>query len=457
MRITVDQIRSLNHARQANADVNALIAGLKNEGRALLNVDRAKRDEARISAIEAEVNGLTSEAATIAEKMAEYERRAADERKLGTLNPDSQGSQVLQPMGSPIGRRYRDLFGHHGIADHGWASADEFLAAVHNSLNDHRLISTTRAGGLMATAVGNLGGDGGFSVPPEYAAQWLDASIESEIVRPRATIWPMASDTRNVPGWDALSSSSSRLYGGFTAQWVGETGTITEASPKMQMLALKARKLALLTQVSNELAADGVGYDRQLSSAMVRAMGWFMDDAFLNGTGAGQPLGVLNSTCLITVTKETGQAAGTIVYGNVAKMFARLHPSCVENSVWVASSTTIPYLLQLSIPLGTSGSFVPVLSQSGGSYTMLTRPVIFTEKVPAVGTLGDIGLYDFSQYAIGLRKDMSLDKSSHVGFTTDTAYYRGILRVDGQPIWRTVYTPKNGDTMSPFVVLQTRS
>jgi HK97 family phage major capsid protein len=44
---------------------------------------------------------------------------------------------------------------------------------------------------------------GGFAVPEEFAAWLLDSSLESEIVRPRATVWPMKSDTIKVPGWDA--------------------------------------------------------------------------------------------------------------------------------------------------------------------------------------------------------------------------------------------------------------
>ena len=134
-------------------------------------------------------------------------------------------------------------------------------------------------------------------------------------------------------------------------------------------------------------------------------------------------------------------------------MFSRMHPASISNSVWVANSATIPQLTQLGVPVGTGGAHVPVLSDSNGKFTILTRPVLFTEKVPTLGTEGDIGLYDFSQYSIGLRADISLDRSTDVGFTRDTSYFRGLLRADGMPSWAKPYTPKNGDTLSPFVVL----
>ena len=53
-----------------------------------------------------------------------------------------------------------------------------------------------------------------------------------------------------------------------------------------------------------------------------------------------------------------------------------------------------------------------------GSFSMLTRPLLFTEKLPALGDEGDILLADFSQYALGQRAGMGIEKSRHAGFLT---------------------------------------
>jgi HK97 family phage major capsid protein len=97
------------------------------------------------------------------------------------------------------------------------------------------------------------------------------------------------------------------------------------------------------------------------------------------------------------------------------------------------------------------------MTESGGKFRLMTLPVLFTEKTPIVGTKGDLILADFSMYQIGLRQEMSLDKSAHVGFSRNTAHYRGILRGDGRTKHRSPITPMNGDTLSPFVVLATRA
>jgi HK97 family phage major capsid protein len=232
---------------------------------------------------------------------------------------------------------------------------------------------------------------------------------------------------------------------------------MTAQTPKMRLIQLHARKLGLLTAASNELISDGVGFEQQLGVAITKALEWFLDLAFLTGNGASKPLGIVEAPCTITVNKETGQPAATITYANVSKMFARLHPGSYANSVWVANSTAIPQLLQLSIPLGTSGSHVPVMSESNGKFTMLTRPVIFTEKAQSLGTKGDIMLADFSQFVVGMRAEFQLAKSAHIGFETDSSAYRGVIRVDGQPKLSAPITPLHGDTLSPFVVLQTRA
>jgi hypothetical protein len=63
-------------------------------------------------------------------------------------------------------------------------------------------------------------------------------------------------------------------------------------------------------------------------------------------------------------------------------MFSRLSPASIGNFDWLAHSSTIPQLAALSIPIGTGGSHVPVMSESSGQFRILTRPVIFSRVSP---------------------------------------------------------------------------
>ena len=140
------------------------------------------------------------------------------------------------------------------------------------------------------------------------------------------------------------------------------------------------------------------------------------------------------------------------------KLEFSFHPASLGNSVWVCNATAIPQLLKLTIPVGTGGSHIPVMSETAtGQFTILTRPVVFTEKLPSLGTVGDILLVDFLQYLIGMRREVVMDKSMHVGFADDETHFRTIVRVDGQGKWSAAYTPANGDSMSWCIALATRA
>ena len=83
--------------------------------------------------------------------------------------------------------------------------------------------------------------------------------------------------------------------------------------------------------------------------------------------------------------------------------------------------------------------------------------VLLTEKLATLGDQGDILLAAFSQYSVGLRSEMSLDRSQHVGFARDVETYRGILRGDGMGKWSSAYQPKTGSTLSWAVTLAARA
>jgi len=281
----------------------------------------------------------------------------------------------------------------------------------------------------------------------------MDASLEGEIVRPRATVYPMSTEFRKVPAWDGYDHSTN-LFGGFSGVWMAENTTATNQSALLRLLQLNSYKLGIYTQASREVVEDGITFEQQLSGALVKAIGWYLDYNFLQGNGVNKPLGILQDTSRITASRVS---SAKISYVDTVNMFARMHPSCLEHAVWLINQTAIPQLMQMTISTGTnSGAFVPAVQSANGQFTLHYKPIVFTEKLPALGTEGDICLVDLSQYAIGLRQDLILDRSNAPGWTEDLLSYRAILRVDGKPTWKTYVTPKAGDTLSWCVTLETK-
>lgn len=298
---------------------------------------------------------------------------------------------------------------------------------------------------------------GGFAIPEPLAAQWLDDSIESEIIRPRATVWPMESATRKVPGWDTATQTSGTLFGGFAMEFLGEEGEGTKQTGKLRAIQLTAKKGAIFVDISNELREDGQGFEAQLDRAMRTSIGYGLDKYFIGGVGAGQPLGIRNAGSKISITKETGQKADTLVWESLTKMFSRMYPAGLQRAVWLANPSTVPQLLTLSIAVGTGGSYIPVMTRGANGFEILNRPVLFTSHMPTLGDADDIMFVDLSQYCIGIRREVKLEKSIIPGWTKDLMSYRVLLRFDGQAMWDKAITPENGVTLSWRVGLAERA
>lgn len=373
----------------------------------------------------------------------------------GQANFESEPQNLRLLQSKPFqGRSYTELFGRFTKSDQPrWKSLGEFTRTVADGLHDERLIR----GAAMTEGVGS---DGGFLVPAQYASMLLDKSLMMEVVRPRAMVSPMSSNSKVIASFDFLDGAAP---GGFVFQWVGESNAWSEQKGRLKPHHLRAHKGGILARVSTELAEDGMEFDTQITNALTNSLAYGMDNAFLRGTGVGMPLGVLNAASLISVAKEIGQVADTLVYRNIVKMYARMHPSCIANSVWVVSPTVIPSLLTLQLPMqnvaGTdnvAGSHIAVTPGPEGSLMLLNRPLLTSDKLPPLGDKGDILFVDFSQYVIGLRREVFVERSPHVYFVTDELAVRIKTRIDGQPLWDAVYTGVDGNTLSWAVTLDDR-
>ncbi len=337
-------------------------------------------------------------------------------------------------------------------------TADFFSTIWHNA--DHtdpeNIRRLTAARNAFSESVPS---EGGFLVPERLRSELLRLSLEQAIVRPRARVVPMDSARVPFPAVDETSHASS-VFGGIVAYWTEEGGTLTDSTPKFRRVVLEALKLTLYTYAPNELISDSaVSFQSFIDEVFPEALTYYEDVAFIDGSGAGEPKGFLNADAAVTVAKETGQTAATIVWENIVKMYARMLPSSHGRAVWVVNQDTFPELATMALSVGTGGAPIWLNNgQVGPPAAILGRPVILTEKVETLGTAGDINYVDLGFYLVGDRQAMSARSSEHARFTTDETAFRIIQRVDGKPWLNSAITPKKGaNTVSPYVKLATRS
>jgi HK97 family phage major capsid protein len=302
---------------------------------------------------------------------------------------------------------------------------------------------------------------GGFLVPEAFRAELLSLSLENSVVRPRARIVPMDTSRVIYPYIDDTSHASN-VFGGVQGYWTPESGSMTDVAATFGRLALEAWKLTAFANVPNELIADSaVSFEAFIRSTFPQALAYFADVAFLSGSGAGQPLGILTSgnAARVSVAKESGQAADTIVWENIVKMYARMLPQSLSNAVWVVSPDVFPELATMALSVGTGGGPVWLNNGVGGPpATILGRPVVISEKVENLGDQGDINFIDFSYYLVGDRQAMTVASSEHFRFQNGETSFKFVERLDGRPWLQSALTPRNGGpTLSPFVTLDARA
>ena len=256
---------------------------------------------------------------------------------------------------------------------------------------------------------------------------------------------------------------TANLFGGITLYRPGEAVQKTSSKPTFRQVELTLHKITGLTGVSDEMIEDSPqSIETLITTVFGQAIGWQEDSDFLRGTGVNMALGVIGCPAAINQAIEPAQAAGTVIAANIVKMWARMHPICHKNAVWLCNSDVLPQLYMLGIAVGTGGSvvFTPAGGLSTSPYaSLMGRPLIPTEHCSAVGTTGDILLADFTQYAIGGKAAGGAPKvatSTHIYFDYDLVAFRFVLRYDGQPMWRAPLTPAHGATLSPFITLATR-
>ncbi len=343
-----------------------------------------------------------------------------------------------------------------------FADLGEFIQANwHKSAERDRLpnaktLAEKRA--ILAAYQEKVPSDGGFLVPEEFRTQIVTMSLETAIVRPRAVVIPMGTNTLSFPTVDATSNAST-VFGGIVIYRTEEGAEFVESTAKFARIKLDVTKQTALAYVTNETIKDtGGALMGWLNANLPQAFAWYEDLDYMTGDGAGNPLGALhaNNGALLQLSGRVGQGSDTIVWENFLDMYARMLPQSVGRAVWIVSPDTFVQIATMALTVGTGGSAVWMPDAHGApQLTLLGRPVIMSEKAPGVlGDTGDVNFVDFGMYYIGDREELSIETSPHVKFTSDQTTIRAIQRNDGRPALLSAITPHNGGpTLSSFIQL----
>lgn len=302
-----------------------------------------------------------------------------------------------------------------------------------------------------------VGSGGGYALPEQFDSTVREVMAQEAIVRPRAAVIPAGSPPDAKLTFPALDQTSAQnIYGGVTMVHTGEGVTMTETDAKLREVSLEPKEISAYIVVTNKLLANwsaaGSFVTRQLSQAMMGQE----DYDFMLGNGVNKSLGFVNCAAAISYTRAGSSAiAFPDCYGMLARMLMR-----GGSYIWLASQTTIPQLAAMvdagshAIWLGGSG---PANNAGAGPLpsTLLGLPLIFGERLPALGTKGDLSLVNLSYYLVKDGSGPYAASSEHVYFTSNKVVFKIVWNVDAHP-WLSEPIGLEGstsNTVSPFIVL----
>lgn len=217
------------------------------------------------------------------------------------------------------------------------------------------------------------------------------------------------------------------------AQWVAETGDVDRQKKTTGSVIFAYYKLKVKVSVS--IITKNVTLDifeKQIAADIADAITKALEKAIINGTGTGQPKGILNETVPEGQDVEIDK---TFTYADICKIEGTL-PSAYDGAVWCMNKKT--YMSQIAAMVDTNGQPIGRIDHGidgKPTYTILGRHVEFTEHMAAMNASTEAGtavafLFRFEDYM--LNTNMNITVSKYTDNDTDEEITKAIMLADGK-------------------------
>lgn len=429
-------------------ELRAKLAAARGRGKAKVDEYEALRakaeltaeDEQKLAALDAELEAIEKEVSDLAAQVDAEEKRA---RRAGLFVPPATGGRQLTTTNEP-----------NPETTGGFRHMAEFGAAVRNAVVNPGSADPRLA--APSTYQQNSGSSGeGYLVPPQFRDQIWELVFGERDLLSLMTIEPTASNAVKIPKDETTPWGAT----GVQARWRIEAGQMTPSRAALIGSTVDLNELYAFVLATEELLSDAPRLANRLTVQAARAIRYAAGEAIMWGDGVGKPLGFMVGAAKVTVAKESGQAADTIVAANVLKAYSRLLGGG-SRAFWAANRDVVPQIAVMTI--GNQPMWLSANQglQNAPQGTLLGLPVIFLDHAKTVGDEGDLVLVDPDGYYAATKQGGGIEFASSIHLYFDYAIqaFRWTFRLGGQPYLSAPMSPAKGaSTRSHFVAIADRA
>ena len=249
---------------------------------------------------------------------------------------------------------------------------------------------------------------------------------------PKVSILPTSSGTATILPALAQTDTSTGTgeFGGVSFSWISETATKPSTEPTFDQISITAYELAGYTEVSQRaLDRSEIALEAFLRQVFAAAFEYELDRVILNGSGVGQPSGIIPFAGVRPVARQTALTVGHKDFVNLKHAVRSYHRGgaryVMNDSVEQANENT----------LDTTGR--PIF-QATVAAAPADRVIGFPKDVSyncaALGSDGDLIYGNPAWYTLTVEEEFAVARSEHFRFRNDLVAYRVYGVVGGRPL-----------------------
>lgn len=317
-------------------------------------------------------------------------------------------AQLSKPTSTPITEKPMNGTSVNDQKPKTGRASDEYRKGMLTALRTNfRQVSNVLQEGVDA--------DGGYLVPEEYDSRLIQTLSEENIMRRLGNVI-------TTSGEHKINIAATKP----AAAWIEEGGALQFSDATFAQILLDAHKLHVAIKVTEELLYDSAfNLESYIIEQFGKALANAEEDAFLNGTGVGQPLGLFAEV-------GGGHVAGTLTAAlkadDVLDLISNLKRPYRKNASFIMNDKTVAQIRKFK---DNNGAYIWQPSyQAGEPDRILGYSVHTSEYAPE----NAIAFGDYSYYNIGDRGIRSFKQLTELFAGNGMIGYVAKERVDGKLI-----------------------